>query len=151
MTRANARRAAGARADVRRHAAGCGGMARAARCSSLKGYRMLARRFARPGGEIDLIVRARRTVVFVEVKARGALDDAPMAITPQKRRLIERRTRQWLARNPWAMRPRPARRRHASSRRGAGRVMSARVRRSSLVTPRPHAEARAERRWPQPI
>lgn len=70
---------------------------------SAKGYRLLTRRFGGKGGEIDLIVKRGRTVAFVEVKARGTLDDALTAITPQKRRLIEIRVRQWLARNPWAM------------------------------------------------
>jgi aryl-alcohol dehydrogenase-like predicted oxidoreductase len=41
----------------------------------LKGYRPIARRFSASGGEIDLIVRRGRNVVFVEVKARGALAD----------------------------------------------------------------------------
>jgi putative endonuclease len=68
-----------------------------------KGYRLLARRFGGKGGEIDLIVKRGRTIAFVEVKARGALDDALIAITPEKRRLVETRIRQWLARNPWAM------------------------------------------------
>jgi len=43
-----------------------------------------------------------RTIAFVEVKARGSLDEALLAITPEKRRLVERRVRHWLARNPWA-------------------------------------------------
>lgn len=68
-----------------------------------KGYRLLARRFGGKGGEIDLIVKRGRTVAFVEVKARGAIEDALVAITPQKRRLVELRIRQWLAQNPWAM------------------------------------------------
>jgi putative endonuclease len=68
-----------------------------------KGYRPLARRFGGKGGEIDLIVKRGRTVAFVEVKARGAIEDAVIAITPQKRRLVESRIRQWLAKNPWAM------------------------------------------------
>nr|WP_245928168.1 YraN family protein [Bosea psychrotolerans] len=70
---------------------------------SMKGYRLLARRFGGKGGEIDLIVKRGRTIAFVEVKARGALEDALGAITPQKRRLVEARIRQWLAQNPWAM------------------------------------------------
>lgn len=35
-----------------------------------KGYRTLARRFRSPSGEIDLIARRGRLVVYVEVKAR---------------------------------------------------------------------------------
>lgn len=68
-----------------------------------KGYRLLARRFGGKGGEIDLIVKRGRTVAFVEVKARGTIENAMTAITPQKRRLVEARIRQWLAQNPWAM------------------------------------------------
>lgn len=70
---------------------------------SAKGYRLPQRRFGGKGGEIDLIMVRGRSIVFVEVKARAALDDAASAITPEKRRLIELRIRQWLARNPWAM------------------------------------------------
>jgi putative endonuclease len=68
-----------------------------------KGYRLLARRFGGKGGEIDLIVKRGRTVAFVEVKARESIEDALTAITPEKRRLVELRIRQWLAQNPWAM------------------------------------------------
>ncbi len=67
-----------------------------------KGYRLLERRFGGKGGEIDLVMKRGRTVAFVEVKARSSLDEALLAITPEKRRLVERRVRQWLARNPWA-------------------------------------------------
>jgi putative endonuclease len=70
---------------------------------SLKGYRLLQRRFGGKGGEIDLIMARGNDIVFVEVKARASLDDAASAITADKRRLIEARIRQWLARNPWAM------------------------------------------------
>jgi putative endonuclease len=70
---------------------------------SAKGYRLLARRFGGKGGEIDLVMKRGRTVAFVEVKARGRLDAALIAITPEKQRLIAARIRQWLARNAWAM------------------------------------------------
>jgi putative endonuclease len=68
----------------------------------LKGYRPLARRYAAAGGEIDLIVMRGDTVVFVEVKARGVLDDALGAIGATKRRRFSRAARAWLARHPWA-------------------------------------------------
>ena len=70
---------------------------------TLKGYRLLQRRFGGKGGEIDLIMARGDDIVFVEVKARAVLDDAASAITADKRRLMEARIRQWLARNPWAM------------------------------------------------
>ena len=70
---------------------------------SAKGYRLLERRFGGKGGEIDLVMKRGRTVAFVEVKARGRLDDAMIAITAQKQRLVERRIRHWLSRNAWAV------------------------------------------------
>jgi putative endonuclease len=69
---------------------------------SLRGYRPLARRFSAAGGEVDLIVRRGDTVVFVEVKARGRMDDALEAITREKRRRFSRAARAWLSRHPWA-------------------------------------------------
>jgi putative endonuclease len=68
-----------------------------------KGYRLLARRFGGKGGEIDLVMRRGRSVIFVEVKRRGMMEEALVSITPKKRRLVAARVRQWLARNPWAM------------------------------------------------
>lgn len=70
---------------------------------SAKGYRLLERRFGGKGGEIDIVMKRGRTVAFVEVKARGRIEDALNAVTAEKQRLVERRVRQWLARNPWAM------------------------------------------------
>ena len=67
-----------------------------------KGYRPLARRYAAAGGEIDLIVRRGDTIAFVEVKARGMMDEALSAITATKRRRFSRAARAWLARHPWA-------------------------------------------------
>ncbi len=68
----------------------------------LKGYRPLARRYAAAGGEIDLIVMRGDTVAFIEVKARGAMDDALTAITATKRRRFSSAARAWLARHQWA-------------------------------------------------
>jgi putative endonuclease len=50
----------------------------------LKGYRLLARRYRAPGGEIDLIVKRGRSIVAVEVKARATLAAARTAITPRQ-------------------------------------------------------------------
>jgi putative endonuclease len=69
----------------------------------LKGYSILARRYAASGGEIDLIAKRGRAVAFVEVKARSQLDAARDAISATKRRRIARAARAWLARNPWAV------------------------------------------------
>ncbi|QFU17581.1 YraN family protein [Microvirga thermotolerans] len=66
-----------------------------------KGYRPLAWRFSAAGGEIDLIVARGRTVAFVEVKARSAMDDALVAIGAAKRRRFARAARAWLSRHPW--------------------------------------------------
>lgn len=63
----------------------------------LKGYRILARRARTPVGEIDLILRRGRVVVFTEVKTRGRLDEALSALTLTQCRRIERAARWWMA------------------------------------------------------
>ncbi|WP_201837280.1 YraN family protein [Microvirga zambiensis] len=68
----------------------------------MKGYRPLARRYAASGGEIDLIVMRGDTIAFVEVKARGLMDNALTAITARKRQRFSRAARAWLSRNDWA-------------------------------------------------
>ena len=47
---------------------------------TLKGYRFVASRYKTKLGEIDLIVRRGRTLVFVEVKARANRDAAAYAV-----------------------------------------------------------------------
>jgi putative endonuclease len=69
---------------------------------AFKGYRLLARRFSVSGGEIDIVARRGNVVAFVEVKARGDLEEAATAISETKRRRISRACRVWLTRNPWA-------------------------------------------------
>ena len=54
----------------------------------LKGYAILERRYTSPMGEIDLIARRGRTLVFIEVKARATLDDAVTAVTYTARQRI---------------------------------------------------------------
>src|ERR1700674_870653 len=64
--------------------------ARAAAFLIAKGYRVLARRFRTPYGEIDIVARRRNLVAFIEVKARGSLDEAAYAVTPrQQARIID--------------------------------------------------------------
>jgi putative endonuclease len=67
-----------------------------------KGFTILARRYGGKGGEIDLVARRGRVLVFVEVKARGDLDVAALSITGEKRRLFARAARHYVARHPWA-------------------------------------------------
>jgi putative endonuclease len=61
---------------------------RAAAYLMAKGYRILARRFRTPHGEIDLVARRRNLLAFVEAKARAALDAAAFAVTPRQLRII---------------------------------------------------------------
>ena len=66
----------------------------------LRGYRPLARRFRNPAGEIDLVMRRGRLLVFVEVKAREDLDTAAQAVTTRQRRRMVAGAQAWLALNP---------------------------------------------------
>jgi putative endonuclease len=67
-----------------------------------KGYRILARRYAANGGEIDLIAMRHDVVCFVEVKARHSFDAALLAIDPAKQQRFSRAVGHWRTRNPWA-------------------------------------------------
>lgn len=70
----------------------------------LKGFRILARGHVTGrgtgAGEIDIVARRGRLVVFVEVKARGSLIDAVNAISANQRRRIARAAETFMARNP---------------------------------------------------
>jgi putative endonuclease len=65
-----------------------------------KGYRILARRFRTAHGEIDVVARQRDILVFVEVKARAALDDAAWAVTPRQQQRIAAAAQAWLMMHP---------------------------------------------------
>lgn len=70
---------------------------RAAALLAVKGFRIVARRWRSPVGEIDLVVRRGRLLVFVEVKARARFDDAAEAVTERQRRRIAAAAEAWLA------------------------------------------------------
>src|SRR5476651_1282342 len=61
------------------------------------GYRILARRWKSPLGEIDIIAARRHTLIFVEVKARATLDDAAFAVTDRQKQRIAAAAEIWLA------------------------------------------------------
>ena len=73
---------------------------RAAGYLSAKGYRILARRFRTPPGEIDIVARRRNLIAFVEVKARASLDDAAYAVTPRQQQRIIDAAQGWLMAHP---------------------------------------------------
>jgi putative endonuclease len=73
---------------------------RAAAYLMAKGYRILAKRFRTPYGEIDLVARKRNLLVFVEVKARASLDEAAYAVTPRQQQRIINAAQGWLTAHP---------------------------------------------------
>lgn len=69
----------------------------------LTAHRIVARRFRCASGEIDLVARRGRTLVFVEVKARDTLEAAIAAVTPRSRARILAAADAFVARHPaWA-------------------------------------------------
>src|SRR5882672_12073660 len=73
---------------------------RAAALLIAKGFRILARRFRSPVGEIDIVARRRHLLIFVEVKARERLDDAAWSVTQRQRARIVAAAEAWLADHP---------------------------------------------------
>jgi putative endonuclease len=73
---------------------------RAAMVLIAKAYRILARRWKTPFGEIDIVARRRRTLVFVEVKARETFDDAAEAVTARGKQRVIGAAEFWLASHP---------------------------------------------------
>src|ERR1700761_3736810 len=85
---------------VAAHLTGLSAESRAAAYLVAKGYRIAARRFRTPVGEIDIVARRRGVLVFVEVKARATLDDAAYAVLPRQQRRIAEAAGAWLAAHP---------------------------------------------------
>ena len=78
-------------------------------CAELerRGYEILARRYRRWGGELDIVARDGETTVFVEVKARRGRDfgDGAEAVTRVKRQRLVRLAEEFLARHRLVDRP----------------------------------------------
>ena len=73
---------------------------RAAALLIAKGFRILARRWKSPVGEIDIVARRRQLLVFAEVKARNSLDEAAESVNVRQQRRIAAAAEAWLAVNP---------------------------------------------------
>jgi putative endonuclease len=89
---ARSRRAAYRHGHVAEAAAACLLMA--------KGFRLLARRYKTPLGEIDLVVKRRGLIAFVEVKARATRREGLESVGPMAERRMIGAADLWLARNP---------------------------------------------------
>ena len=66
----------------------------------LTGWRVLARRYATPVGELDIVARRGALIVFVEVKHRRDPHGALETITVRQRMRIERAATVFLSRYP---------------------------------------------------
>jgi len=91
------------RQDLKRQVAfrtGFSAESRAAVFLIAKGFRVLARRFKSPVGEIDIVARRRSLLIFVEVKARPDLEEAAWSVTARQRARIIAAAEAWLARYP---------------------------------------------------
>jgi putative endonuclease len=82
------------------HFTGLSAGSRAAAYLVAKGYRIVARRFKTPVGEVDIVARRKDVLVFVEVKARNTLDNAAESLLPRQQRRIAAAASAWLAANP---------------------------------------------------
>ncbi len=90
-------------ADAERQIAFRTGISAESRAAALlvaKGFRILARRWKSPVGEIDIVARRRHLLVFMEVKARHTLDDAAEAVTERQRQRIIAAAEAWIATYP---------------------------------------------------
>ncbi len=82
-----------------RQALGASGEAAAAAWYEANGYEVVDRNWRCRDGELDLVLRRARMVVFCEVKTRSSVAfGAPVeAVTPVKRRRLRQLAAQWLA------------------------------------------------------
>lgn len=66
----------------------------------LIGYRILAKRFKTPSGEIDIIAAKNHRLISVEVKARMAFSSLPEALSSTQHRRCKTATEFFLSRHP---------------------------------------------------
>ncbi|MEN6541375.1 YraN family protein [Parvibaculum sp.] len=85
------------------HTSGLRAEALAALFLQLKGYRILARRMKTRAGEIDLVVRRGRSLVFVEVKARRDMEAAAEALQMRQRARLVRAAELFIGARPALM------------------------------------------------
>lgn len=64
----------------------------------LKGWRIIAKRYRSPLGEIDLIARKADLIAMIEVKARTTLKEAMESVTPAAQKRIMGSADLWLSR-----------------------------------------------------
>lgn len=56
---------------------------------TLKGYRIIRRRFKAKGGEVDLVASQGKSTIFIEVKWRRTIEAAAASVLPRQRARIE--------------------------------------------------------------
>src|SRR5215470_11756755 len=66
----------------------------------LRGWRIVARGWRCPSGEIDILARRRGVLAVIEVKSRGEIDAAASALAPRQRRRIARAAEAFLLSRP---------------------------------------------------
>jgi putative endonuclease len=82
------------------HARGLWAEKRAEIALLLKGFRILARRYKTPLGEIDLVARRGRIIAFVEVKWRDSYATAAEAIHAKNRARVGNAAALYLQKHP---------------------------------------------------
>ena len=65
-----------------------------------KGYRIRARNWRHPAGEVDIIASRRQALVFIEVKARADIAAGREAVQPRQQERITRAAQVFLASHP---------------------------------------------------
>ncbi len=91
-----------------RQALGRWGEDRAARWLQIRGYRIVARRYCRRGGEVDLIAQQGEFLCFVEVKLRrdARMGEAREAVDRRKQERLRTAAIHYLIEYPTDLQPR---------------------------------------------